>query len=449
MRYRPRVSVTSSQIVTAPTSPLQHRISPPGSKSLTNRAFILAALAEGDSQLKGCLVSEDSVLMREALRALEVPLRDLKPEKPWVDCEVQGQGAKLGRADADLKLEVGTAGTVARFLSAALASTGAQALVDGSPRMRERPMGLLIEELQALGAGFEFRGQPNALPFFIQGRNTALRGGERRIDRPASSQFISALAIAALSAESTTLLDLHQGCPARPYVDMTLSMIQDFDGEARWLDDSRLEIKPSRLRGREIHIEPDASGASYFLALAAIYGGWVEIPALGHKSQQGDANFHAILARMGAKSEQGEHSTKVWGQGTLHGAQLDLSDMPDMTLTAAVVALFADSPTTITGVEILRHHECDRLAAGATELRKLGALVQENPDGLHIVPPGVKGNPTATIRKGVAIDTYLDHRVAMAFSLAGEVEIRNPQCTHKTYPGYFDQLKALGMTPKP
>lgn len=387
--------------------------------------------------------------MRHALRTLGVKISDLSEQKDWTDCEVQGQGPALGRRAAGAELQVGTAGTVARFLSAALAGSGADVTVDGSARMRERPMGLLLDKLREQGAQITALGNPQSLPMRLHGRHEPLLGGVIRMARPASSQFVSALAIAALGAKTPTVLELLEGCPAMPYIDMTVTTIQAFGGQIRWLDDKRLQIEPGPLTGKDLRIEPDASSASYFLALATIYGGEVTIPDLGTKSLQGDAHFHKVLAQFGAQTEQNETRTVAKGQGQVRGVSLDLSDMPDMTLTAAVVALYAKGATTIRGVEILRHHECDRLAAGATELRKLGAQVTEHNDGLDILPPGAPGNPCTQLRKGVAIDTYLDHRMAMAFSLAGQVQINDPGCCEKTFPGYFNQLSAIGFSIEP
>lgn len=435
--------------MTLPESALSCRVRPPGSKSLTNRAFVLAALAQGTSRLRGCLVSEDSDLMRQALKTLGLSLRDCSEQAPWTDCELVGQGPRLGLETPDAQLDVGTAGTVARFLSAALCGTGAQVKVDGSPRMRERPMALLLDKLREQGAEISAHEKPSSLPMTLHGRSTPLRGGTLRIERPASSQFVSALAIAALCAQNPTVLELTEGCPAMPYVDMTLATIRAFGGKIEWLDAKKLRIEPSQLQGQDLRIEPDASSASYFLALAAICGGEVCVPDLGSQSLQGDAKFHQVLEQFGARASQSENETTVTGTGTLRGVELDLSDMPDMTLTAAVVALHAKAQTKIRGVEILRHHECDRLAAGATELRKLGAQVQELEDGLDILAPGAPGNPCTQIRRDVSIDTYLDHRMAMAFSLAGQVQINNPGCCEKTFPTYFEVLQSIGAKVQP
>ncbi|MCA9715158.1 MAG: 3-phosphoshikimate 1-carboxyvinyltransferase [Myxococcales bacterium] len=412
---------------------------PPGSKSLTNRALLLAGLARGRSRLSGCLESEDTVLMRAALTRLGVRC-DVRDEGRELELEGLG-GAPRSLAGADA-IEVGTAGTTSRFLTAVLAASPLRARLDGSARMRERPMATLIDALREQGAAITCEGQPGFLPIAIDGR-AGLRGGELRLSRPASSQFISALIIAAGLARAPTRIVLERGTPARPYVDMTLACVAAFGGRSEWRSGQvdTIAIEPSALVGQDMTIEPDASSASYFLALAAIHGGRVTIPALGGASLQGDAGFAHLLGRMGAEVEQRATQTTVTGTGALRGGEFDLSDMPDMTLTLAVCALYAEGVTRITGVEVLRHHESDRLAAGAAELRKLGATVEERAGGLTITPPA---GGRASLRPAV-IDTYRDHRMAMAFSLGGHVEIRDPACVGKTFPGYFDVLAGLDM----
>jgi len=424
-----------SAIRLRPPGPIHAVLRPPGSKSITNRALLLAALARGESRLHGCLESEDTHLMRVALGRLGVRCTaDATAE----EVTVAGAGGPFTRIDDPSRpIDVGTAGTAARFLTAALAGSPVEVGVDGSPRMRERPMAGLLEVLEGQGASITYHGQPGALPITLRG--TSLAGGTIRLARPPSSQFISALILAAPLADRPTVIVLEGGTPARPYVDMTIAVLRAFGGDGGWIDDATLRIEPGRLAGRDYAVEPDASAASYFLALAAIFGGTVTIPDLGSASMQGDAAFIRVLERMGASVSQNATSTTVTGTGRLRGVDLDLADMPDMTLTVAALALHASGVTSIRGVEILRHHESDRLAAAATELRKLGAEVAESPDGLRIVPPA--GGP----RPGVTVDTYLDHRMAMAFALAGDVVIADPGCVRKTFPRYFDVLAGLGM----
>ena len=420
--------------VHAPPGPVFAELSPPGSKSLTNRALILAALADGSSTLRGCLDSEDTRVMLTAIERFG--LAPVVSDERRIVSLTGNNGPPSQLSDPHTPIDVATAGTAARFLTAVLAAAPLTTLVDGSPRMRERPMEGLLRALREQGADIRCHGADDLLPFTIAGNR--LRGGEIRLPRPPSSQFISALILAAALADAPTRIVLEQGTPARPYVDMTLVALRDFGGDARWQGTDTISITPTPLRARDYQVEPDASAASYLLALPAIFGGRVTVPALGSASVQGDAGFCQVLARMGAHIDQGPAHTTVTGTGGLHGAVLDLADMPDMTLTAAVLALHARGRTEIHNVEILRHHESDRLAAAATELRKLGATVDELPGGLIIDPPT---HPN----QGVAIDTYLDHRMAMAFSLAGHVEIRDPACVGKTFPRYFDLLRQLGM----
>ncbi|MCB9705090.1 MAG: 3-phosphoshikimate 1-carboxyvinyltransferase [Myxococcales bacterium] len=424
-----------------PPRPIAGVMRPPGSKSITNRALLLAALAAGESTLSGCLESEDTEIMRAALARLGVRC---DASEGGARVVVEGAGGPLRRvSDPATAIDVGTAGTAARFLCAALAGSPIEVLVDGSPRMRERPMAGLLEVLGEQGAELRYHGRPGALPVTIRGAAEGLRGGEIRLARPPSSQFISALILAAPLARAPTRIVLEGGTPARPYVDMSLAVLEAFGGRGRWEGEDTIVAEPGVLQGRAYAVEPDASAASYFLALAAIYGGEVTIPDLGRASLQGDAQIAWVLGRMGAEVEQGPDSTTLRSAGRLRGIDVDLGEMPDMTLTIAVAALHAEGTTRIRGVEILRHHESDRLAAGATELRKLGAEVEEEAGGLTITPP------VAGIRRGVAINTYLDHRMAMAFALAGEVTIRDPGCVRKTFPGYFDVLAELAMVRRP
>ncbi len=419
-----------------PPAPFDLRLRPPGSKSLTNRALLLAAMAAGTSTLSGCLLAEDTTLMVSALRGLglEVVLAGTR-------ARVSGAGGPLGAgAAAPGTVQVGTAGTVARFLLAALALGAAQTVtLDGSARMRERPMAALVDALRGLGAGVECVRRPGALPVVVRARGERLGGGTVRLRDPSSSQFVSALLLAAPLLTGPLRVEIEGELPARPYVDMTLALLRRFGASAGWDGPGALVAEPGPLRALELDIEPDASAASYFLAAAAIYGGRVQIEGLGADSCQGDAHFARILARMGAAVEQGPGSTRVRGTGTLRGVDVSLADMPDMALTLAVTALHARGPTRIRDLGVLRHHESDRLAVAARELGRLGARVEIAGDDLCIEPPA------AGPRSDVSIPTYDDHRVAMAFALGGRVRIEDPSCTGKTFPGFFTELARLGM----
>jgi len=421
----------------APPKPFRLDLGPPGSKSITNRALLFAAIASGSSRLEGCLDSDDTRLMRTCLRSMG---RHIDESSDGTRVRIVGAGGPLQPTDGAVPtLNVGTAGTVARFLGAVLAASPGHVVLDGTARMRERPMAALIEALRRQGARIECTDREGHLPARIGPNPLGLVGGEIKMPRPASSQFVSALVIAATLARAPTRIVLEQGTPARPYVDMTLAVLGAFGGSAAWSEANVLQVTPVTLSACDFVVEPDASAASYFLALAAIYGGRTTVTNLGSQSLQGDAGFASVLKRMGARVHQDASSTTVEGRGRLIGQSLDLTDMPDMTLTAAVAALHAQGETRITGVSILRHHESDRLAAAATELRKLGATVVEDADGLVITPPR-----DGLIREA-EIDTYDDHRMAMAFSLAGRTTIRDPGCVAKTFPSYFNELDKLGM----
>ncbi len=419
-------------------SALDGEVCPPGSKSLTNRALLLAALARGRTRLSGLLSADDTRSMRTCLERLGISMLERDP----TTLEVDGCGGAFARPTGDGPLFAGSAGTVARFLTAVLAAkpgkTREAVEIDASAQMRARPMGQLLDALRERGADIRCLGAEGYLPIAI-GPDSSLRGGEVTFSRPASSQIVSAMLLAASLSEKPTRVILREGTPARPYVDMTIRVLEHFGGCVGWESADVIAVEPRALMARDYAVEPDASSASYFLGLAAIHGGEVVIRGLGSHSLQGDAGFYRVLEQMGADVEQTETITRVRGCGRLRGVEVDMGEMPDMTLTLAVAALFAAGSTAISGVEVLRHHETDRLAAATRELRKLGATVEERADGLLIEPPN------AGLKPGVAIDSYDDHRMAMAFSMAGNVAIRDPGCVAKTFPDYFEQLERLGM----
>lgn len=429
----------TDQITLRPPKPFDVTLTPPGSKSLTNRALLIAALARGRSTISGWLDADDTRHMRACLDQLGI---DVQTTDDGALALEGAAGPLVPPPGTEPTLYVGTAGTVARFLLPAVAAGSGVASMDGTARMRERPMNQVIDGLRELGAVLECRGDEGFLPVRIGPNEAGLRGGELRLTRPASSQFVSGLVIAGCLSREPLELILEQGTPARPYVDMTLAVLERFGGRAGWTKTNTLVVEPKPLQATDYLVEPDASAASYLLALAAIYRGRTTIPHLGHASLQGDVRFAELLARMGAIVEQTADRTTVQGTDVLRGGDFDLSDMPDMTLTLAVTALFAEGTTRIRGVEILRHHESDRLAAAASELRKFGAAVQEDTGSLTIEPPANRvQNPR--------IETYDDHRMAMAFALAGSVTILDPKCVGKTYPDYFKDLANLGMVELP
>ncbi len=428
------VAGRSSVAIRRPPRPPTGVVAVPGSKSLTNRALLLAALADGRSRLAGALDAEDTRLMVAALRRCGV---GVATSADATVLDVDGVGGPLTTVDRpDDAIEVGTSGTVSRFLGAVIAASPVTATLDGSVRMRERPMAQLFAALVDQGATITSTGVEGFLPARVVGARPV--GGTIVLDGPASSQIVSALVLSSLVATTATRIVLTAGTPARPYVDMTLAAATAFGATARWVDADVIEVEPGALSPRTWAIEPDASAATYAWALAALHGGDVTVAGLDTSSLQGDVAFTSVLARMGANVEHTTTGIRVAGTGRLRGVDVDLTAMPDPGVTLAALAVHAEGPTRIRGVRVHRHHETDRIAAAATELRRLGAEVTEFDDGLAIMPPD---HPIA----GVAIDTYRDHRMAMAFALLGEVVVNDPGCVAKTWPGYFAFLDDFGM----
>jgi 3-phosphoshikimate 1-carboxyvinyltransferase len=420
----------------------------PGSKSITNRALVLAALgcAHGcqGCELEGALFSEDTDVMTAALRQLgfyAAPRRDLVAPVMKVFRRESDPGLLFG-PDADLF--VGNSGTTIRFLTAMLALGRGRYRLDGVPRMRERPIGDLLDALRQLGVDARSEFDNGCPPVVITANG--IRGGDVRIKADISSQYLSALLMAAPFADGETVIRVEGPCVSEPYIAMTLEMLD------QWGLSVRVEAGPVyRIAGRQrvrstdgdakyvaYVIEPDASAASYFWAAAAISGGRVTVSGLDRTSLQGDVRFVDVLARMGCRVEDHEAGTTVHGSA-LRGVDVDMNDISDTVMTLGAVACFADGPTTIRNVAHIRHKETDRISALATELRKLGADVEERPDGLTITPRPLRG---------CAVDTYHDHRMAMSLALVGlkvpGVVITNPGCVAKTYPGFWRDLEKLG-----
>lgn len=398
---------------------------PPGSKSLTNRALLLAALAEGTSRIDNVLVADDSRAMVDCLAALGVAI---ELDAASRTASVQGCGGDWPADEA--RLDCGAAGTVARFLAAAATLGSGFYTLDGSARLRERPIEPLVSALRALGASI----LDDRLPLRIAARG--LSGGTAWFEHAESSQFISALLMAAPRARGDVFIELEGPLVSRPFVRMTLAFMERFGVSALDQQMRKFIVAGSqRYVATSLEIEPDATAASYFLAAAAVTGGRVSLPGLGKASLQGDVDFCRTLESMGCCVERSTDSLALSGPpvGSLRGIDADLCDMPDVAQTLAVVALFATGPTRIRGVSNLRVKETDRLAALAAELTKLGASVRVHADGLEIEPPA---RPV-----GAAIDTYGDHRMAMSFAVAGlrvpNMVIRDAECVGKTYPGFF------------
>lgn len=411
--------------------PIRASVRPPGSKSLTNRALICAALAAGDSTLTGALDSEDTQVMIASLRELGIYV-DAKDEGRTL--HVRGCGGKLPKREADLFVE--NSGTSMRFLTALATLGNGVYRLDGIARMRERPLADLSEALEQLGA--KIRLSETGCPP-VEVHASGLHGGEVKIRGDISSQFLSALMMAAPYADAAVSIEILGTLVSVPYVEMTQAVMESFGAQLE-ADNEHHHIavrSDSSYQGANYHVEPDASAASYFFAAAAITGGDITVQGLHRGSLQGDVAFCECLTQMGCRVEYGENSIRVLG-GKLEGINVDMNAISDTMQTLAVVALFAEGPTCIHNVAHVRHKETDRINAVANELRKLNAEVEEFQDGLVIKP----GKP-----RPAQIATYNDHRMAMSFSLAGLVqpgiEILDPQCVNKTYPKYFEDLENL------
>jgi len=415
----------------------------PGSKSLTNRALLLAALADGPSTLTNVLFADDTRVMMQALRELGFELAIDEPRRTVV---VHGRGGAIPASRAELHL--GNAGTAMRFLTAAccVGPDGGEYILDGVPRMRQRPIAQLVDPLRELGATIEYLGDDGCPPLRI--RPTArLRGGTLRMTPTVSSQYVSALLqIGGCCARPITLV-FAEPIVSEPYVLMTLELMRRFGSDVPpAITGSQPEFASGTpYHGTDYAVEPDASNASYFLAAAAVTpGATCAIDGLGRASLQGDARFAEVLGQMGADVVMRDASIRVTGPPRLDPIDIDLNTMPDMAQTLAVVALFAapgSGPTTIRNVGNLRVKETDRLAALRNELTKLGAQVAIEGDDITITPP-----PDGKLQPA-DIETYDDHRMAMSFALAGlrsaGVRICDPACVNKTFPEYWSFLERL------
>jgi 3-phosphoshikimate 1-carboxyvinyltransferase len=415
-----------------PRGPLDARVRPPGSRSLTNRALLTAALARGESVLSGATESDDALAMREGLRALGVPIR--VDRETWSVSGCAGRLPARGRVNVDVR----ASGTTARFLTAAatLTPAGVEVVLDGSARMRERPIGDLAAALRGLGAAVETLGPGGCPPVRVRGGGLA--GGAIAIDAKRSSQYVSGVLLAAPCAACDVELSLVEGrLVSRPFVDLTLQVMNEFGADAGWTADGGLRVAHGGYAGRRYAIEPDAQAAVYAFAAAAITGGRVVVEGIGAASRQPDLRVLEVLERMGCRVRRGADAIELAAPaGALTGVSCDGDPMPDAVLALAVVALFANGPTEIRNLGTLRIKESDRLAALETEIRRLGGRAEAGPDWLRIEPAPLRG---------AAIETYADHRMAMSFALAGlavpGLAIRDPGCVAKTWPGFFAALE--------
>ncbi|MGI5237026.1 3-phosphoshikimate 1-carboxyvinyltransferase [Dactylosporangium sp. CA-139066] len=411
--------------VTPPTTPPDASLRPPGSKSITNRALICAALAPGRSTLTGMLFADDTRAMLGAVEALGA---GVTVDEDALTVLVDGIDPRT--ATGEVSLDARQSGTTGRFVLPAAALRPARGIVDGSPQLRARPFAALVDALRELGATVEDLGQPGYLPVAVTG---PVAGGKVALPGHISSQYLSGLLMAGPLMSEGLTVELTSPLVSVPYVESTTAVMAAFGVTVEGLT-----VQPGAYRPTAYDIEPDASAASYPLAAAAITGGRVTVEGLGTRSLQGDVRFADLLERMGARVERTTDHITVTGTGELHGIDVDMADISDTAQTLAAVAVFADSPTRVTGIGFIRRKETDRVAAVVTELRRAGIDAVEDEDGFTINP----GRPAPTV-----FETYDDHRMAMSMALLGlrapGVQIRNPRCVAKTYPAYFADLARL------
>lgn len=409
----------------------------PGSKSITNRALLIAALADGESILQGVLFSDDSRVFMEALKTLGFSV-DIDEENAVV--KVTGSGGKIPERQASVY--VGSAGTAARFLTAMLAFSGGTYEVTSSDQMKRRPMRPLLEALELLGTRFEYMEEPYAFPFRILGRD---KKGYQEIplNIDASSQFLSALLLAGVMQKEGFRIHLTGTRDARSYVNISMKMMDAFGCRMQMYGKDDYEIPAdSSYLARTYQIEPDVSAACYFYAMAAVNGGSARVKHVHKDSTQGDIRFLELLEKMGCTctDEADGICLRAPADGVLHGLTVDMSDFSDQTMTLAAVAPFADGPVVIHGVGHIRNQESDRLGGIAAELSKMGIGCEILPDGIRIEPGDVEP---------AVIHTYKDHRMAMAFAVIGTkvsgIVIDDPECCRKTFEKYFNVLTNLDL----
>ncbi len=412
--------------------PLDATVTVPGSKSLTNRALLIAALADGRSILTGALASDDTRHMAGALRALGVGVAQ-EDGPDGARFIVDGCAGRFPVREADLF--IGASGTAARFLTAALALGHGRYTLDGVPRMRERPIEPLLTALRQLGATIDSREGTGCPPIVAEANG--LPGEECGVRGDLSSQFLSALLMVGPYAGGGLTVRVEGELVSQPYIGITTAIMRDF-GATIVEGPDRYAIAPGVYRAREYAIEPDATAASYFYAAAAVTGGTVRVAGLGRGAVQGDLAFVDVLERMGCAIERGEDSIVVRGPSQLRGIDVEMGDISDTAQTLAAIAPFAAGPVTIRGLAHARLKETDRVAAVVTELRRLGIAVEERPDGMTIQPDTPHAGTVAT---------YDDHRMAMSFALIGlcvsGIRIADPGCVAKTFPDYFARFAAL------
>ncbi len=424
-----------------PAASVRGTVRLPGSKSISNRMLLLSALAQGKTEIKDLLASDDTHVMLMALQKLGVHWQQHGESQ---DYAVDGTGGTWPNHSADLFM--GNAGTAIRPLTAALAAIGGDFTVHGVARMHERPIGDLVDALNAAGADIEYTGNPGYPPLHI--RRGHLRPSKLQVRGNVSSQFLTALLMAGplMARDHELTIEVVGELISKPYIEITLNLMQRFGVEVQRHGWSSFTIPPGLQYQSPgtIHVEGDASSASYFLAAGAIAGGPVRVEGVGQSSIQGDVRFVEALQQMGAEITMGDNWIEAKSNGVLKAIDADFNHIPDAAMTIAVAALYADGTSMLRNIGSWRVKETDRLTAMATELRKLGALVEEGADYLRVTPP--------IVLDPAAIDTYDDHRMAMCFSLASlngaardgtTVRINDPKCVAKTFPDYFEAFAQI------
>jgi len=413
------------------TRPFDATVQLPGSKSYTNRALLIAALARGESTITDALASDDTRYMLTALRALGVTIEEPDPHT-YV---VTGAGGPFPASEGELF--IGNAGTAARFLTAALTLGQGNFSLDGSEAMRKRPIEPLLDGLRQLGADIVSRFENGCPPIDV--RASGLAGGRALMRGDISSQYFSALLMAAPYAASEVEVAVDGDLVSAPYVTMTLSTMAEFGVRAERNGNATFHVPAGQhYEGRTYAVEPDASAASYFFTAAAVTGSRVVVPRLGNRSAQGDLGILEVLEEMGCRVEIGEDTIEVQGPPQLRGVDADFTQMGDVATSLMAIAPFADGPTTVRGIAQTHYEESDRPVAAATELRRMGIEVEDDWDSVTIQP----GTP-----QPAEIETYEDHRIAMSFAVTGlrapGIRITNPGTTAKTFPEYFDVLREV------
>jgi 3-phosphoshikimate 1-carboxyvinyltransferase len=412
--------------------PVSGSVQLPGSKSITNRALLIAGLAVGQSVIEDALFSDDTRYLAESLRRLGCAVEEDESDRRFV---VDGSGGRFPNDRA--YLFVGNAGTAMRFLVAALCVGSGEFRVDGVERMRQRPIGPLVDALRALGATIHYERETGFPPLRIE--SSGLAGGTVRVPGSLSSQYFSALMMIGPVTERGITIEVDGDLVSKPYIDMTAAVMWAFGGRSEHDAYRRIESTGGAgYHGRRFRVEPDASAASYFFAAAAATGGRVRVEGLSRGSAQGDLRFVEVLARMGCEVVYDESGVEVRGPAQLAGIDVDFRDISDTAMTLAAIAPLAAGPVRIRGIAHIRAKETDRIRAMANELRTLGVAVAEHDDGWTIEP---------SMPRAGEIATYDDHRIAMSFSILGlrvpGLVIKDPSCVSKTFPDFFDRLDRL------